>query len=249
MNAVAKCFGASAHSYHQKATLQQELGHELLGLMEGVCAKTILDLGCGPGLFFHQLKSMSEHVISMDLAYSMLKQNSSNQVKVQCDSQAIAIQDDAVDLVFSNLMIQWCDFKTVLDEIHRVLKPGGVAVISTLLPGSLFELETAWQSVDDDNHVHQYQPLDQLINAIKNKQWRYTQYTQKEFVYYYDNAIGLARELKSLGANHVQGRQRSSLMSKGAWNKMEAAYKAQFSHKQTDKISATYKALTIRVQK
>ena len=44
----------------------------------------------------------------------------------------------------------------VFNEVHRCLKPGKVGVISTLLTGTLHELENAWREVDGWQHVNAF---------------------------------------------------------------------------------------------
>ena len=57
-------------------------------------------------------------------------------------------------------MLQWCEKpELVLQEAHRVLKPGGLAVISTLLDGTLQEFKQAWAQVDQYQHINQFLPL------------------------------------------------------------------------------------------
>lgn len=252
MNAIAKNFGSSAPTYVEHASLQRDLGNRLYSLIDkrqlaDDCI--VLDLGCGPGLFTKQLQHNGSYLISADLALGMLQEHKSDHSKLNLDSHQLSFLDKSIDLVFSNLMIQWCDFAEVTSEILRVLKPGGEAVISTLLPGSLFELAQSWQSVDDDVHVHAYETLEDLNEIVQGQHWQAVELYQEDLVYWYDNAKQLARELKSLGANLVKGRQRKGLVTKAKWQQMEAAYQAQFCCQSSNKISATYKTLTIKLTK
>ena len=51
----------------------------------------------------------------------------------------------SVDLVFSNLMLQWCQPPdAALAEVRRVLRPGGFLAFSTFGPATLQELRSAW---------------------------------------------------------------------------------------------------------
>lgn len=251
-NAVIKQFDTSASTYTTSPTLQQELG-DILFKTIFPCSfddtSVILDLGCGPGLFTQRIKTLGGQLLSIDLSQSMLIQNSLSNAKLRSDSHCLALQNESVDLVFSNLMMQWCDAQQVLAEIHRVLKPGGTAVISTLLPGSLFELQQAWSTVDNDQHIHQYQSGKCISSTLASLTWRQKSTTEQELVYHYSNARQLAKELKSIGANHVHNRKRVGLVGKGAWKKMENAYRRQFLNPELNMISATYRALTIKLKK
>lgn len=61
------------------------------------------------------------------------------------DAESLPFPSDSFDVVFSNLMVQWCDDpRTVFAECRRVLRPGGRLVLSTLLEGTLTELKQAW---------------------------------------------------------------------------------------------------------
>ena len=249
---VQQCFNSSATTYQQRAVLQKDLGTDLLKtLMPAVVnnREIILDLGCGPGLFSQPLSELSEHLISLDASLSMLQANPNSQTKLTCDSHQLSLLDNCVDLVFSNLMIQWCDFETVVNEVYRVLKPGGEAVISTLLPGSLYELQQAWQVVDDDEHIHQYQSLHTIQDCLANMNWKTVETQTKRYTYYYESARALARELKSLGANAVKGRSSKALCGKGKWLAMESAYVKNFADPASNLLPATYRALIIKLKK
>ena len=65
--------------------------------------------------------------------------------RVRADAYSLPFRDGAFDLVFSSLMLQWCDdLDAVFAEIARVLRPGGLLLFSTFGPGTLAELREAW---------------------------------------------------------------------------------------------------------
>ncbi len=262
---VQQSFGHSAKTYGQQAQLQIEVGKGLVSALNvAVNPKTNetpkttnatsddligIDLGCGPGLFHEDIKSFASTLLSLDLSLKMLDSNPAHQNKICADSHNLPVQSNSVDWVFSNLMIQWCDISVVLTEIHRVLKPGATAVVSTLMPGSLYELEQAWQDIDNDAHIHQYQNAKEITVAIEQHTWAATNISDYDCIYWYKNARDLAKELKSLGANVVNGRAQKGLMGKDKWKKMEDKYHANFYDHHQQGISATYKVRTLVLQK
>ncbi|GAB2992535.1 methyltransferase domain-containing protein [Psychrosphaera aestuarii] len=258
---VAYHFGNSALTYRNKAQLQLETGQLLINALQenlradikSRCARDAikwgLDLGCGPGLFQPQLNSLPGELISFDLSKPMLNTNPALNNKVCGDSHSLPIQTNSIDWVFSNLMVQWCDFDTVITEVDRVLKPGGTAVISTLLPGSLYELEAAWAHVDSDRHIHQYQKSNDIEQSLLRLSAADIQSCQYELVYWYTDAMSLAKELKSLGANIVSNRGQKGLIGKRKWQLMEHHYRDLFANKGTNLVPATYRVKTIVINK
>ncbi len=103
-----------------------------------------VDLGCGPG---HLVIEMAEqapnlHITGVDLADEVLQkaesyaQRSGVGARVSFrkgDVQAIPFANDSLDLVISTLSLHhWIDPGQVLDEIARVLRPGGAFVVFDL---------------------------------------------------------------------------------------------------------------------
>ena len=68
--------------------------------------------------------------------------------RVCADAQALPLRDGSVDLIVSNLMLQWCDPDAVFAEFRRVLAPSGLLSFSAFGPDTLSELRTAWRQVD-----------------------------------------------------------------------------------------------------
>jgi ubiquinone/menaquinone biosynthesis C-methylase UbiE len=77
-------------------------------------------------------------VVAADIAPGMLERAKQQSrwlrrfARVRADAYALPFGDASFDLVFSSLMLQWCDdLDAVFAEIARVLKPGGLLLFST----------------------------------------------------------------------------------------------------------------------
>jgi malonyl-CoA O-methyltransferase len=226
---IAKSFGAASNSYDVSARLQRYSGKHLMPWLPNRHDLTVLDLGCGTGFFTDILSSKYQHVIGLDLSTKMLKfsqQNRSADIGwLEGDANHLPLQDNSIDLVYSNLMIQWCDpLDIVLKEILRVLKPGGVFLFSTLTDGTLFELKSSWQQVDDDQHVINFKTELALEMLLNSNDSMLLEQKSSQIILEYENVVHLARELKSLGANRVHNKNNKGLSGKGKWQQMSDAY-------------------------
>ena len=160
---IAKSFGSASASYDISARLQRYCGKHLMPWLPNRNDLTALDLGAGTGFFTDLLASRYQQVLGLDISKNMLRFAKDNRNEaitwLEADAYKIPLQDNSIDFVYSNLMIQWCDpLDLVIDEVMRVLKPGGLFVFSTLVDGTLFELKSAWAQVDDDQHVIDFEP-------------------------------------------------------------------------------------------
>lgn len=98
------------------------------------------DLGCGAGYLTAALAACCERVIAVDHSARMLaaakKRKLGSRVELRKgELDELPIADDEVDAAFANLVWHHLpDFDRAARELFRVLKPGGAAVISDLLP-------------------------------------------------------------------------------------------------------------------
>ena len=121
-------------------------------------------------------------VVAADIAPGMLARAKAQSrwlrrfERVRADAYSLPFRDGAFDLVFSNLMLQWCDdLDAVFAEIARVLKPGGLLLFSTFGPGTLAELREAWAaSGDAGNHVNHFFDPHALGSALMHARARRT---------------------------------------------------------------------------
>ncbi|SHO58544.1 malonyl-ACP O-methyltransferase BioC [Vibrio quintilis] len=242
--AIAHAFSRAARHYDQHAAFQRDTGNILLaGLPADLQGYVVLDVGCGTGYFSEQLKARGAEVICIDLSSSMLdvaRQRCGDQKMHYhlCDAEALCLPDNSVDFVFSNLALQWCKSLSVpLKEIKRVLKPGGQGVFSTLTQGSLDELRQAWQVVDSGQHVNRFISQNQVKIALAQAECDRYQIDLRSIRLWYDSALALMKDLKGIGATHVDERGTGGV-SRRVLTELESAYQT-FSN-QEGLLPATY---------
>ena len=102
-----------------------------------IAGKDVLDLGCGARQGPYFLTGTAKHVSGVDVsleAVEFLKKNyqAPNLDFYQMDAVELKFQDSTFDVIVSFEVIEHIvDFRRYLREIARVLKPGGIVVLST----------------------------------------------------------------------------------------------------------------------
>lgn len=261
---VATAFAESANSYDAVAGLQRKVGGSLMDKaalhMTQVTQEPfpggykVLDLGAGTGYFSEKIvQDWQVEAISLDIAYGMLSYARQHRSSLQAqnficaDAEKLPITENTLDMVFSNFALQWCDdLAGVFQQVKKILKPGGLFLFSLPVDGTLKELKSSWQSVDQYRHVNEFYSLDHvqaMARDIFHEAKDISLYSE-EFVLYYQQVQALSRELKALGANQVKvakkGKDRSSvLMGRRGLKKLLHAYE-QFRNEK-GLLPATYK--------
>ncbi|UYZ83408.1 malonyl-ACP O-methyltransferase BioC [Entomomonas sp. E2T0] len=244
---IADSFSKAATSYDHSAELQRTIGKNLLNrLPDAFQANSILDLGCGTGYFTQQLnkKFPQAALCGLDLAEGMLKQ-AQQSVTINSwiagDAEQLPIKDNSIDLVFSNLALQWChDFSAVLDEVYRVLTPQGIFLFTSLCDGTLRELKQSWQAVDSYIHVNSfinYQHYQQLIHSSRFIIQDTQCIAEKS---YYPNLKLLMNDLKGIGAHNINPQRHKGLTTRQQLNTLINAYD---SFRTTQGLPATYQVI------
>jgi malonyl-CoA O-methyltransferase len=219
--AIAQAFDKASASYDAAAELQQRVRGELLSRLDelAVNPQRVLDLGAGTAHGSRALKRRfpKSLVIAADIAPGMLERARLQSrwlrrfERVRADAYALPFRDGAFDLVFSNLMLQWCDdLDAVFAELARVLQPGGLLLFSTFGPGTLAELRESWQRAGDTrNHVNHFFDPHALGSALLHARLAEPVLDVDRIVAGYPTVVDLMRELKAIGAHNVtQGRAR-----------------------------------------
>jgi ubiquinone/menaquinone biosynthesis C-methylase UbiE len=114
---------------------EQEL---ILEMLEPDHGETILDAGCGTGIFVNDLIGAGAQVVGLELSPAMLRRS---QVKfsgqaffaVQGDMLRLPFADNTFHKTASNTAIEFIeDARSAIEELLRVTRPGGVIVVTTL---------------------------------------------------------------------------------------------------------------------
>ena len=245
--AVRASFDRASADYEAAAVLQAGVADELLVRLDAFEFRpdTVLDLGAGPGRATALLKRKyrSALVIALDLAPGMLQEARRHQrlfhrfQRVCADASRLPFADASVDVIYSSLMLQWCDLDSTFAEVRRVLEPNGFFAFTTFGPDTLKELRASWAEVDDYHHVHQFMDMhdvgDALVRAGLVEPVLDVERTRLTYV----DVMGLMRDLKTIGAHNVTAGRSRGLTGKARLQKMQAAYEA---FRRDDRLPATY---------
>lgn len=138
-----------------------------------------LDLGAGTGFYSRLLQERGAQVVSADVdhgALSALKPEPGWPVVCTCDDGKLPLKDETVDLVNALDILEHLQRPLrLLDDIQRVLRPGGYALISTQNRASLEGLKgrllaaltrTTWKAWDETHtKIFSYHELRQEVAA------------------------------------------------------------------------------------
>ncbi len=238
---VADSFSRAATTYDEAGVVQQQVGLRLMQLFGEQFiagqAQWVLDLGAGTGAFSQQLKQWPniETVLCADLAEGMLvraKNQASGDAYVVADAEQMPLATAAFDGIFSSLAIQWCENTgALMAELKRLLKPGKKAMLATLGPGSMAELKTAWQAVDNDRHVNEFTPVAVLSQQARQLGFSQIEHHSETLTQHFSTLKALLHSIKGVGAHNVNQGQSRGLASKTKLQRFYQAYEQLRSEK------------------
>lgn len=234
---VRRSFDRAAREYDRHAVLQHEVESRLLERLEDMerNPQCILDVGCGTGNASHVLQSRypGARVIGLDWSRAMLHQMNQRQsgaslpVALCADMHKLPLASASVDLVFSNLAIQWStDLEQLLLALRRVLKPGGVLLFSTFGPDTLHELRSSWAQADDQPHVNRFPDMHDVGDQVVAAGFVEPVFDVDLMTLEYPDVIGLMRDLKAIGAHNAARDRRAGLTGKARFRKVIESYES-----------------------
>jgi malonyl-CoA O-methyltransferase len=143
---------------------------------------------------------------------------------VCADAERLPFAAGSVDLVFSNLALQWCDPARAFGEAARVLRVGGLLIFSTLGPDTLKEMRAAFAAADPEPHVNTFVDMHDLGDALVHAGFADPVMEMEILTLEYDSLDRLVADVRGIGAsNALPGRSRG-LGGRGRWKRAEAAY-------------------------
>lgn len=252
LHRVRTAFGRAAPAYAALARLQAEIEDQLLERIFELPlhSERILDVGagtCRASALLRRRFARAE-VIALDLALPMLQVGSKRAGwwrpfrRVCADAQALPLADGSVDLVFSNLCLQWCeDLPGVFAEFRRVLRPGGWLLFSSFGPDTLIELRRSFAAADSEPHINSFLDLHDLGDALLAAGFKDPMLDVERMRVAYPDVQTLMRELKGIGAGNADRERRRGLTGRGRMQRVFDHYEAL--RGDDDSLPASYEVI------
>ena len=251
---VRRAFARAAGSYDAAAALQHEVESRLLesldyfdNLPEGhrpdvrrtarSAPGVVVDLGSGPGSAARALRRRwpRARVVAVDLALPMLHEARRRApawrplqrgIDLVCaDARALPLAEGSVDVIVSNLCLQWVeDLPATFAGLRRALKPGGLLLLSTFGSDTLHELREAFASVDATPHVSPFADIARFGDALVHAGFRDPVLDRDTYVQHHADLGVLMRQLRALGATNALAGRRRTLTGRARFAAAAAAY-------------------------
>lgn len=237
-------------TYDASAVLQARLRQQMIERLEWIAftPEVIVDLGCGTG---HAARALGarwpqSRVIAIDVAPAMLAEAARQDDPGRCeylgaDALALPLSDASVDLVFSNMLLPWCDDPdAVFAEVARVLRPRGLFTFSTFGPDTLVELREAWRAADDATHVIPFTDMHNIGDGLVRAGLVEPVLDVCRYTLTYPDVRSLMRDLKAIGAQNATADRPRGLTGRGTMRAVEQAYER---HREDGVLPATHEAI------
>lgn len=234
---VRKNFERAAATYDKSAILQQEVASRLLERLDYIRLQpnTVLDLGCGTGVITADMlkRYPKAQIVALDLAVGMLKKTQQHgrgwlRKKPHClcaDAERLPLKDNAVDLLISNLMLQWSnDLPSVFSGFERIIAPKGLLLFTTFGPDTLKEIRESWATVDSVPHTSQFTDMHDIGDALLKAGFIDPVMDMEIITMTYDSVRDVMRDIKNIGASNATQGCAKGLMGKQRLAAFETAY-------------------------
>jgi len=247
---VRRAFDRAASTYDSAAVLHTEVRDNLLQRLDFISfsPRVVLDAGAGTGQASRALKRRYPEalVIALDSSRRMLQTAARHQgwlrrfTRVCAQAERLPLGDGGVDLILSNLMLQWCDPDPVFAEFRRVLAPRGLLCFTTLGPDTLRELRSAWKQADSHTHVNHFTDMHDIGDALVRSGFESPVLDVERYTLSYTDVRKVALDLKATGAHNATGGRARGLTGRGRFALMQTAYEA---FRRDGRLPATYEVV------
>jgi malonyl-CoA O-methyltransferase len=248
---VRRAFSRAAPGYDAVARLQHEVEARLLESLDylddpavALVPRTVVDLGSGTGGAALAMRARwpRARIFAIDLAPPMLRRLRerdrtwrrrlrrplSPSIDLACaDARALPLADGSVDVLFSNLCLQWVDdLPAVFAGFRRALRPGGRLLLSTFGSDTLHELRAAFARADDAPHVSPFADIARVGDALVHAGFRDPVLDRDLFRQSHPDLPALMRELRAIGATNALSARRRTLTGRARFAAAARAYEA-----------------------
>jgi len=240
---VRHSFDRAAAGYDAAAVLQHEVCSRMLSRLEYIKQSpgTILDAGSGTGNVVPALRERYPNamLIELDIALAMVKLSNARVSRWQrllgrgvtpvcADIERLPLRATSVDMIWSNLALQWVnDPQLAFSEMRRVLAPGGLLMFSTFGPDTLKELRAAYAGTDRYTHVNRFIDMHDLGDMLVHAGFADPVMDMETMTLTYADVRALMRDLKAIGAHHMSAGRRPGMSPRAVLAAVESNYESR----------------------
>jgi malonyl-CoA O-methyltransferase len=218
-------FSKHAKSYDRYAQLQKTMAERLASLLPNPLPDSILEIGCGTGLFSrHLLTQPIKKLFLNDIAPGMLDTLNNSlslpkKVKI-ISGNAERIRFESIDLICANAVFQWFqEPQATLKQLSQALTNKGNLIFSTFGPKTLTEFREA---------ANLASPIELYDNMAWKDMIARSGFTIKSFdvetrKIFFSSAMTLLKNLQQIGATPIR------MVKTGGLRKLMRDYDSRFS--------------------
>ncbi len=223
---VGRQFSRSAARYGEYDQVQRLMNQALVRWLPDY--RRLLELGCADGRTLRELADRfpQRTHLALDLAAGMLAelQRQAPQLPaIQADMEQLPLTDQSCDLIYCCAALQWTHTARALQEISRVLAPGGTLLLGTLVAGSLREWQQAWERADGKPRVHQLPAAADILAQIQQAELQIDAEQHLEYCCEFSSPEALLRDIKGLGGTHAAAGRPRGLLGKHTYQRFRSA--------------------------
>ena len=251
---MRNAFNRAAAGYDAAAVLQREVCVRMLERLDYIKLQParILDAGSGTGWGTRQLgeRYPQADIVALDIAIGMLqtargtsswwqKLFAGHKQRFLCaDVEALPLAAQSVDMVWSNLAVQWCnDLPATFVELHRIVKTDGLLMFSTFGPDTLKELRIAFNGVDGYNHVNRFADMHDIGDMLVAAGFADPVMEMEKLTLTYDDVKAVMQDLRSIGAHNATAGRAPGMTGKTKWARIVQNYETL---RRDGKLPATF---------
>ena len=228
----------SAARYADVSFFSDEIGGRMFERLDYIKLepRVILDVHCGLGSSSKVLAKRfpGALVVPLDPAIELLRTHAGpkkpfnwfakSSTRVCGEATALPIAAKSVDLVWSNLFVLSFDAPAIIRELKRVLKPGGLLMLSALGPDTLKELRAAFSKADSLIHIQPQVDMHDLGDMLAHEGFVTPVVDMEMVTLTYPDLKTIGHDLRAAGATNLEPARRATLTSKTHWAAVEHAY-------------------------